>query len=371
MERTIDVAVSEIVRTELPSVYLLLDADDRVLEVNRHTRELIGPDVAGRRFGDLLARFEQGLVASEIARGGARSRTVNVISFAGMPVSIECWFAALGERTIVVGGSSPREGELLRAELLRLNQRLAARTRELEKANAELERVSALKDRFLGMAAHDLRSPIMVVAELAAYLLAGPTQDRFDGDERGQLEAILAAAEMMREVVDDFLDVAQIESGHLRLDRAPVPLDRVAAAAITLAAPVARRKRIDLRLEVPDEPVAVSVDRTKVQQVVLNLVRNAIEHSFPGAAVTVTVGARADAGVVEVRDAGTGMTPEIQRNLFSAYAADGASKTGGERSTGLGLAIARLIVDAHGGEIVAASVPGRETVVTVVLPRAL
>jgi signal transduction histidine kinase len=364
----VDAAVASLVRGDAPAIYMLLDAEDRVAEANRHTRELVGPRLERARFGDLLVSFERDLSPAALARHGAPPRTVNLVTFTGLPLTCFCWFAPSDAGTVVVGGADPRDGELLRREMLLLNQALASRTRELHKANAELTRALAQRDQFLGMAAHDLRSPIQAILSLSGFLQED-LGEALTGEPRQFLDDIHASAELMHRVVDGFLDTALIGSGHFRLRREPASLHEVAALALRVVEPAARRKGVALVCGPDGGPGTLLLDRAKIQQVVVNLVSNALEHSHAGGEVTVEVGAEAGDGLLRVADRGTGIPPELRDCLFRAYT-HAENKTAGERSSGLGLAITRLIVETHGGSIRVESEPGRGTTVAVRLPNA-
>jgi signal transduction histidine kinase len=264
------------------------------------------------------------------------------------------------------GTDDPAQEELLRAELLELNRQLANGTRDLQKANAELARLGRLKDQFMGMAAHDLRSPLAAILafqeSLAEDLKAvlGPAQ-------RADLAAIREAATLMRAVVDGFLDVALIETGRFRLQHADASLADVAERALGLVRPLAARAGVVVRLERGDDPV-VSVDAARIEQVIINLLNNALQHSPRGAEVVIEVASDGEGVRLVVRDQGAGIPPEIARNLFTPFVRGAGRVTEGERSVGLGLTIARYIVEAHRGSIATRGEPSQGATFEVRLP---
>ena len=366
MAGEVDAILARLVRGDAPALYLLLDAEDRVVESNRHSRLLVGPRLPGSRFGDLLATFERSLSAAALAREGA-VRNVNVITFTGLPQTYRCWFLPVGDQTVVFGAVDPEEQELLRRELLTLNQDLSARQRTLVQSQSDLARMGRLKDQFLGMAAHDLRSPITAIAFFSEFLetdLAG----RLDAEDASYLQGIRRSVELMRSLVEAFLDTALIESGHLRLELQPTRLEQVLEEAQQVLSPVARRRGIPVRVDCQPGLPELRLDGPKLQQVLINLVNNAMQHSRPGAEVLVAARQDGPEVLLEVRDRGSGIAPSVQKELFSAYVHGNRKGTAADRSVGLGLAITRMIVVAHGGRVTASSELGVGSTFTVHLP---
>ncbi len=359
-----DALLATLLREQAPCLLPLLDWEERVAEANQAARDLLGNELVGLTFKDLLTTFERDVSAAAAAQDARPWRAVTFTVKAGPPMAVRCLFQAVPGGTLVLGGGSPRAASRLEASILELNADLANRSRELQQANAALAELGRLKDTFLGMAAHDLRSPILGVLTFATFLEEdlGPS---LGAEQREQLDLIRASAEMMRHLVEGFLDVALIETGHLRLELAPSRLSEVVDQGVALVAHAARRKQVALRV-VHDRALGLHpLDPNRLTQVVVNLVSNAVQHSFPGGDVEISTGGGEGVQWLEVRDHGTGIPPEVQRDLFQAFAGGGARKTAGERSVGLGLSISRLIVEAHGGTIEAASRPERGSSFTV------
>jgi len=239
----------------------------------------------------------------------------------------------------------------------------------LEQQNEELRRLHDQQNIFLGMAAHDLRNPIGAIQMLAAIL--NTPEAPVSEDRRKQfIQRIYGQAANMLALLDDILDVSQIESGTFTL--APVPLDLGAALdeAVQHHDVLARSKGTSVRLHaVP--PALVRADPLRLRQVLDNLISNAVKFSPPGSVVT--VGARPHDRMwrVAVRDQGPGITRDDQEKLFTAFSRLSARPTGGERSTGLGLAITRQVVLAHGGQIGVKSTPGQGATFWFTLPASL
>lgn len=357
-----DALLGALLRTQFPALYLRLDDQSRVVECNRHTLALLGLPPQGRAFGELLTTFDAHLSALALARAGGHHR-INFMTCAQLPLTIVCAFTEIADGVLVVGGADPAEQETLRRELMSSNQSLNNRSRELQRANAELERSNALKTRFVGMAAHDLRSPIMAI-KAASQELEHAIEDTLPR-LREEVETLSRAASFMGRIVDDFLDAALIDAGQLELRQDHAQLREVIAEALRVAQARARCKSVQLEFA-PSADIGMSCDASRLQQVLMNLINNAVDHSPPGETVTVSLEQQAERALIHVHDRGHGVAPEVRDNLFGAFV-HGQDKTQGERSIGLGLAISLRIVNAHHGRLLLESTPAGSTF-TVSLP---
>jgi two-component system, OmpR family, sensor kinase len=234
-------------------------------------------------------------------------------------------------------------------ELMALNSELATAERKLAKQNVTLERVNEDKDQLLGTVAHDLRNPLAAVIGLSEALSAGRAGD-LDDSARHVAERIAVVAGHMRQLVDDLVDLAAVESGRVRLDLEDAAVDALVRDAVEPSYFAAADKDIELVVRTPPD-ARVHADRGKVQQVVQNLVDNAVKYSHPGTTVTVDAREVDDDLVLTVTDEGQGIPAEELDGLFQPFSTTSVRSTGGERSTGLGLAIVRRLVEAHGGRV--------------------
>lgn len=206
------------------------------------------------------------------------------------------------------------------------------------------------KDRMLGMVAHDLRTPLSTIGGFAESLQRFLAAD-LEPATAQVLERIVRTTERLARLTDDLLDTAALGLGHLALDRARQPVGPVVIGAAAEHLPLAEEKGVPLRLRDHSEGAQAPVDADRLVQVVDNLVSNALKYSPSGAPVTVTVTAEPERIRVEVADRGPGIDRSELAGLFSAFARTGNRPTGGETSTGLGLTIARGLIDAHGGDL--------------------
>jgi signal transduction histidine kinase len=263
------------------------------------------------------------------------------------------------------GAPGAGDGSPWLGEMSRLNNELTNARRELVKSNAELRRLGAIKDRFLEITAHDLRSPL--AAALAGIELL---QDPALGESRRleYLRHMGDTLEFMLSLVEDLLDTASIESGALRLRLESLELSALLRETLRSFEAQAERRGVILAHEEPEGPCAVLADPVRLRQAVGNILSNAIKFSPPGGLVSIELGREGKNLALRVRDRGPGMGAAELETLFAPYSARVARTESGEKNTGLGLFIAKSIAAAHGGELGVESEVGRGTVLELLLP---
>ena len=233
----------------------------------------------------------------------------------------------------------------------------------------QLSRANAAKNRFLGMAAHDLRNPLASIRGLAEFLQEGAVGP-LTAEQMDLVNTIHDASQSMLVMVNELLDVAAIEAGELKLTWVPQNLADLISKTVSLTNMEAAKKGTHVEFNPPATPLVLAIDPAKMKQVLGNLLSNAVKYSPPGS--TVRVSAQVDSPPVTcsfaVRDEGPGI-PEGERDrLFKDFSRLSVKPTGGEKCTGLGLAICRKIVEAHHGTIVAENLPARGCEFRVTLP---
>jgi two-component system, sensor histidine kinase and response regulator len=240
-------------------------------------------------------------------------------------------------------------------------------TTELRLKNAELAHANDEKNRFLGIAAHDLRNPLSVVLGYTELMLAedaGPISD----DQRDVLGSVRSSIEFMLGLIHDLLDLSMIQSGAIRLDLHRTDLVALIRKTVMTNHVVADKKKIAIEFRPQCQLDPMVIDRRKFEQVLHNLLSNAIKFSHPGTSVEVRVEREDDQAIISVSDQGVGIPHGEVDTLFRPFQKTSAQSTGGERSTGLGLAIVRNIIESHGGRIWCESEVGRGSVFRISLP---
>jgi len=252
-------------------------------------------------------------------------------------------------------------------ELMRVNNDLANLQRELFRKNVELAAMNEQKNQFLGMAAHDLRSPLGAIMSYSEFLEeeAGP---QLTEAHREFITTIKDSSHFMLGLINDLLDVTQFESGKLKMELRPVDLLDVARRNLALNLVLAAKKQIRVALH-PGLPLPpLLADRGKIEQVLNNLLSNAIKFSHVNTDVSVHISREDRYAVITVADQGQGIPDEDLPKLFKPFSRTRVRSTGGESSTGLGLSIVRRIVEGHGGSVGVKSQVGKGTSFCVRLP---
>lgn len=234
-----------------------------------------------------------------------------------------------------------------------LNNELANMQRKLTKKTAELERMNELKNQMLGMAAHDLRNPLTLIQNYSSFLIEDHReQDIFTDDQFQLVKQIKESSEYMVQIIEDMLDISAIESGSISLEKDDEDISQLIERVVSLNRPTAGKKNISLITKLPDKPITKKVDAHKFQQVLDNVVSNAIKYSESETEVEVGIKeGDENALIIYVEDQGQGIPEDDLEDLFVPFAKISSEPTAGEKSTGLGLAIAKKIVEAHGGDI--------------------
>lgn len=229
----------------------------------------------------------------------------------------------------------------------------------------ELRRLEEVKEEFVALISHDLRSPLNVIIGYAQILEQTPLLERWD-KAAGQIAAITRSAWRMDAMIRDLLESTRLESGEFELHKQPRDLRQLIEETVQSLSPEDQaRIQIETAGSIPPMPV----DRDRLDRVVVNLLTNALKFSPPESPVTVRIEQHDGvdgAAVVSVIDRGSGIPPEDLSRIFERFL---RTKTGtGAEGLGLGLYIARLIVEAHGGRIWAESEPGKGSIFEFTLP---
>lgn len=348
-----------------PILLVRFDGNGSLVEANHYTKGLL-EGAEARTFGQVFVDFTRRMSLNALAETPGPHR-LDVARPSGPPVTHLCWVDRVEDGHIVCGAVDLAESDRMQDQILALNRELSNTTRALHKSNSELNVLNRLKNQFLGMAAHDLRKPLGVIETYVGFVL-DEARDGLESEHIGFLETVQNMGRGMARLIDDFLDVSIIESGQLELHIAQTRMRDVVEHVCALVGPVAQRTHVVVETEDVNGVPDLALDAPKVEQVLANLVSNAIEYSPSGASVLIRTRVEGGRAVVSVADRGPGISDEQKRTLFNAFARGKTVKAGKQRSVGLGLMISKKIVEAHGGEISVESELGAGSVFTVSLP---
>lgn len=238
-----------------------------------------------------------------------------------------------------------------------LISQLTQQKNELERQNNKLKELNGWKNTFLGMAAHDLRTPLSVI-HMAADILRRPDYAWTEQDRQQMLVNIQQQARHMLTQLSDLLDMTQIESGTFTIDPQPFEIAPILTEAAKRHQMLATPKGTQIVItELPTGPIYT--DERRLHQILDNLLSNAIKYAPAGSTVQLSATREGDWWRIKVADEGPGLRPEDHAQLFKHFAKLSARPTGGEKSTGLGLAITYQVVQALGGTIGVNSVLGQ------------
>jgi signal transduction histidine kinase/CheY-like chemotaxis protein len=301
-------------------------------------------------------------VVGVLALGSAQPFTANarnVISAIAPSLAVALANAAANERVAEQTRRLSEQNELLEDQRSRI-----ART------NQELQRASALKDRFLASVSHELRTPMTVILGFTAALLKGG-QGNLNAQQRESLERVQRNAKLLLGLINDVLDISKIEAGKVEIDRQKVDIRTLARQVEADYGGSARSKGLTLRSEIAPGLDSVTSDPARVLQIVANLVGNALKFTERGS-ITVRFEPREkDEWAIVVSDTGIGIPEEEQTAIFDEFRQGEAVEHRGRGGTGLGLAIVKKLAAVLGGTVSVESAAGGGSRFTVVLPREL
>lgn len=249
---------------------------------------------------------------------------------------------------------------------------LRHRTRQAEKA-AEIESKLAnkVKSEFISNMSHELRTPLNSVIGFAKLLVEHDKRKLKDQDVVEYARLIQDAAGHLLSVINDILDISKLQSGSLMLNPHEIDIDRALEDCIAAFVQIAAETNVDLKQRIPHELPPVLGDETKLRQVFSNVISNAVKFTHSGGTVEVSAADMQDGRImVQVRDTGIGMTAEEIRVALAPFGQVDAGRTRWREGTGLGLPIAKSLVELHGGSIEIESIKSRGTTVTIILPTA-
>ncbi|MBA2670452.1 MAG: response regulator [Gemmatimonadetes bacterium] len=285
-------------------------------------------------------------------------RALDPISYIAVPLLARD--RLLGTLLFVSCSHSYSDGEMRLAEELARRAALAVDDARLYRRAQDVIRA---RDEVLRIVSHDLRNPLSTIS-MSAEILMDENMSFTEEQKLRQLRIVLRSAERMNRLIGDLLDVSRIEAGQLSLDASYHAPERLVGEAIDLHQAQATAKVLSISGQVEDGLPPVLADRDRILQVLANLIGNAIKFTPEGGTISVTAENAGDEVRFAVRDTGPGIPPEQLSNLFRPF---WQGRRGGRDGAGLGLAVSKGIVEAHGGTISAESEVGTGTKVSFTL----
>lgn len=241
---------------------------------------------------------------------------------------------------------------------------------ELESANRKFRELDRLRSQFLSIATHELRTPLTIIMGYNS-MLAESLESRATAEEKELLGESVSACQRLIRMVNSMLDMTQIESGKLRMDFSDTDLCSLINNVVGMFQAEAAKKDIHLGLEIPARMPRLLLDGDRIEQVVINLIGNALKFTGAGGRIDIALRYSGESETVQVAvsDTGIGIAPDDLEVIFDEFAQLQKNASRGNRDgTGLGLAIVKRIVEAHSGATEVESLPGRGSTFTFTLP---
>ncbi|HID64349.1 MAG TPA: GAF domain-containing sensor histidine kinase [Anaerolineae bacterium] len=234
---------------------------------------------------------------------------------------------------------------------------------EIQRAYEELSELDRLKSDFVAIASHELQTPLTVILGYASFLKKETT-----GAASEQVDAVIQSALRLRSLIDDMVNLRHIETGEAELELEQLLLNELVTTITTEFASLAEARKQNVGLKLPSQPLLVEADRQKLHLVLANLLSNAIKFTPEGGRILVAVEPKGNEVWVSVRDTGIGIPPREQERIFDRFYQVEPSLTRRFEGMGLGLSIAKGMVELHGGRIWVESVEGMGSSFTFTLP---
>jgi signal transduction histidine kinase len=379
----------------LPMAAVALDRNGIVLACNALAEASLGcgRDSPGRPFREAAPRhaIPEIVVAAERALSGGLPEPFDAVDASG--AGVRCRVAAVRSgdvELLLLTAEDRRELSALLARLRALegdvqasrsetdtaraahvasNDELRATNAELQARVAELRdalEINRHKDDFLAMLAHELRNPLAPILSAMQVIRRHPANEEVV--HRAQ-EIVERQVRHQARLLDDLLDVSRITRGRIRLRRAPVELRSAVSAAVEATRPLIDARSHALTVVLPETPLRLEADPTRLIQIIANLLDNAAKYTSPGGQITLAARQDGDAVVLSIRDTGVGIPLDMQSRVFELFTQVDAPIARSLGGLGLGLTLVRRLTELHGGAVaVASDGPGRGSEFTVRLP---
>lgn len=343
---------------------ILGDADGRIIDANPAVCSLLGLEHA-EAIGRTPA--EIGLFPDEASGDAAMKELREHGSVRRDRLSIELRDGRRVDLELVANSYRADDAGVIQCIYRDVTERTKLETRLKDQA-AELTNLHRRKDEFLAMLSHELRSPLAPIANAVRVLGMHPEgEDPIRREARGVIERQTL---QLQSLVDDLLDVSRITTGRVRLRLKSVDVGDLVRRAAEAVRPLVAQHAHELRLNVPEHPVLLFADAVRMEQVLVNLLTNAVKYTDAGGRISVTVDETVEECVIRVRDNGVGIPPAVLPGIFELFNQSERTLDRADGGLGIGLSLVRKLVELHGGRVEASSVFGQGSEFVIRLPSA-
>jgi signal transduction histidine kinase len=347
----------------------------RVLVVDKNTKPIVVDELAQEdKLRQLLRKYNVGCVSHLMSIKGNTKESVGVLMLgdksSGNPYNHQdVKTLEIVANELVIAIQNALRFEEIEKFNITLQQKVDAATTELRQANEKLKALDATKDEFISMASHQLRTPLTAVKGYLSMVLEGDVGN-VDEKQKPMLNQAFNSAQRMVYLIADLLNVSRLKTGKFIIESHPTQLADVVEGELAQLTETAKAHKLHLVYNKPVNFPVLNLDETKIRQVIMNFVDNAIYYTPAGGTVTIELKDLGTSVQLTVTDTGIGVPKAAQPRLFSKfYRADNAQKARPD-GTGLGLFMARKVVAAQGGSIVFKSTEGQGSTFGFSFPKA-
>lgn len=239
-----------------------------------------------------------------------------------------------------------------------LQQKIANATKELRSKNAILLQLDKIKDEFIGMASHQLRTPLTSVKGYLSMVIEGDA-GKITSSQKQLLDQAFMSSENMVHLINDFLNVSRIQAGKFIIDKSPVDLSLLVEQEVNSLRPNAEVRGMKFEYKKPKNFPIIDLDDGKTRQVVMNFADNAIYYSHDNSKIIISLSVEGNEAVFTVKDTGIGVPAKEKEHLFSKFYRASNAKVQRPDGTGVGIFLAKRVISEQGGEIIFESVEGK------------
>lgn len=344
--------------------------DSYIIETNNFTNEYFGKDITNKKISDLTCKFSDSHDFDKYIKdeNDEIKHLINLTPInSDTPHTFEFFFFKHNQEILAIGQDNWDERHKLDKEIPALYSKIAESNRELSKNTIQLKKLNEQKNKFLSMAAHDLRSPLSGIISFSTLLSSDDSYELSD-ESLEVINQITKTSTLMLNIIEDLLDYSVIESSVNKLILTQVNIEDLLKECRNCNLTQANNKGVMLEFINKTTDLTWSLNYTSMVQVLNNLVSNAIKFSHSNTSTTLTIEQENNDLIFEVKDQGQGIKKDEIGLLFDPLEKISTSPTNGEKSTRLGLCITKQLIESHKGSLLVRSDYGKGTVITVKIP---
>lgn len=338
-------------------IFIEFDKKGDIVAYNKYAEKMIGKNILAKNYKAVFIDFNNQISFDDLISSTAELQ-MSINTATGEPETFAFCFYQSNQNFIAIGQLNNNDYISLRKQMLELNNELNTLNRELFKQKAELEKLNKLKSQFMGAAVHDLRNPVGNMMSVS-QLLTKRLKDSISEKNLKFLQSIYAQGKFSINLLNELLQYTKLETGSINISPEEMNIQDIIDETVFFQSISASEKDIKIIYHPKENEIRLKFDKNAIQQVLNNLISNAIKFSHPKTEILINVIEEKNKITIFVQDEGQGIKKEEIKDLFEPFRKTSTQPTNNESSTGLGLAIVRKIIEAHNGIVWATSIYGR------------